>query len=200
MIKSVIFLSLFFNTACTSSNNEFIIKNKTTKELPTPEFVNEKDIDLNLSNDTLSNKVEEDSFIKYFNKIPVLEVGYVASCYDSNFKTERIESDFSPSEAPVLGKLLSINNDYYSIIYVYEADIPLPILEIYNIEGEKLKEFQLFNYGFCTDLFNDNQSSSFEILSNERIVLTSFIENKDSLEIVKSDTINLVNEISLFDK
>jgi len=200
-IKGGIILGLFFIISCTNSSNELMVKNNDIEDSYIADIVQniENDIDLIPLKDTIDKGVKDESFIEYFNKIPILETGYKATCYNTNFETIKIESDFSPSQAPILGKLLPISNDYYFIVYVYAADIPLPILEIYNVKGEKVKEFQLFNYGFCTDLLFDNQSSSFEVLSNERIVITSFLENSDSLEIVQADTINLVNEISLLD-
>ena len=100
-----------------------------------------------------------------------------------------IESKFRPEGSSVMGKLKSMNNKNF-IIYTYQADIVLPMLEIYNNEGLKIRQLELLDMGYCSSEF-ENQFSEFKIQNDSIIILKNFkIENTDTI-IEKSEIINL---------
>lgn len=139
--------------------------------------------------------VEQTEFEEYFYTLPELQVGYKTECYNIDISDYySTESNFKPDIANVLGVLTPIKETYF-IIYVYAADLSLPILEIYNGKGEKLKDFELFDYGYCTDLLEENQFSSFEIIEENKIEILSYKTLEDSVSIVAKRTIDLLDEV-----
>lgn len=195
--KIIIVFWLLLIFSCSSSDAK-VVKEKNNipqQKVLNPSANNIQEINSTPFSETVVGESNDESFVEFFSKIPKLEVGYKTVCYQMELVSDSIESIFKSNGATILGRLNPIN-DFYFIVYIYPADLPLPILEVYDKQGEKMNDVQLFNYGFCTDMLADNQYSSFEILTNEKIEILSFIESIDSIEIVQRDTIDLFLEIS----
>ena len=86
-----------------------------------------------------------------------------------------MESEFIPEGAALLGRLPSIENKYF-IIYTYPADIRLPILEVYNANGEKINQLELYDYMNC-DL--DQGGNSKFTITNEFIIKETYCNTND---------------------
>jgi hypothetical protein len=80
--------------------------------------------------------------------IPILDSNFTLSNQD-DFDHLNIKSKFMPKGAGLIGRLPSIEG-FHFIIYSYEKDFRLYILEVYNSAGQKVNERQLANFNYCT--------------------------------------------------
>jgi hypothetical protein len=99
------------------------------------------------NNSALLNK--DSSFYYFAQNIPIIDSNFTLSS-KKEFNHLDVQSMFIPEGAGLIGRLKPIDN-YEFIIYSYPADVRLPILEVYNIKGEKVNEALLYNYGYCGD-------------------------------------------------
>jgi len=120
-----------------------------------------------------------ESFKEYFDRLPQIEIGYEIGSNDF-IETIKIESEFVPEGAKVLGKL-GMEMKLFHILYVYPADISLPIWEAYDSEGNKWGEEQLFDLGHCS-FDKPHQFSTFEVTARCKVLIKN-------LSVLGQDTI-----------
>jgi hypothetical protein len=152
--------------------------------------VNEKDSQTKESNTSgikLNNNQSIDTittFDNYIGLMPSLMIPVKITCDDQPYPIPDLYNNrsygrmFRPEGAAIIGKLRTTNK-YVAIIYAYPADISLPILETYTLEGVKLDQLQLFNLSSCVTDFNDTieTNSSFLIFENFDIKIIDSIFN-----------------------
>ncbi len=92
-------------------------------------------------------QLSEDSFKQFVDDIPLLQLPFELSTSDPMYHLN-MESKYIPEGAALIGRLKSRLGKHL-IIYSYPADIRLPILEVYDNDGKKLNELQLFDYMSC---------------------------------------------------
>jgi len=136
-----------------------------------------------VKSETDDTENELPSFEQYVEEIPLISER-VELRSSSLIKHVDIESDFIPEGAALFGKLNSING-YHFIIYTYPADVRLPILEVYDNEGNKINEKQLYRYGSCP--VTNSGGSTAIIKDREMIIMQTFCDIYDSK--FDSDTI-----------
>ena len=129
------------------------------------------------------------SFLNFIDQIENLKIGYSINC-NERFKHQDIENEFIPDGASLLGKLKSFDGHHF-IIFTYPADIRLPILEVYDDNGLKKLEKQLFDYSAC-GFESPNTASSFSIIDDSTIKIQNF--KTDDETIIKTEIVDL-NEI-----
>lgn len=147
---------------------------------------------LSCSNDiNIVKLTDSNSFEKYVERITLIKSNYSLSC-DEGFEHLKLTSEFIPEGAGIIGKMKSIN-DYHFIIYSYPADIRLPILEVYNLEGKKINEKQLFNYHACS--FDSEETSSRFTVKNDSTIIIETINRNDNF-VLESETVKLYELIN----
>lgn len=138
----------------------------------------------NQETDSVVQEVKRSAFTYYVDSIPTLELPLVLKSDDAMMHFEN-PKEFVPEGAELIGKLPSLGNKHF-IIYSYPADIRLPILEIYDDEGKKLKDVQLFKYNCPLDM---GWFSKFSISKDYDIVIEQICDAYDSR--IDRDTIRL---------
>ena len=119
---------------------------------------------------------EETPFQQFVNSVPLITLPFGLSSNEAiNHLT--IDSPVIPEGAALIGKLPS-QDSRHLLIYSYPADIRLPILELYDSNGTKLKEVNLFNYGACP--VTSSGFSSFQLDDYARIFLETACDLYDS--------------------
>lgn len=131
------------------------------------------------------NSSPKTAFEQFADSIPQLELPFELSTSD---EIEYVESNsrFIPEGAALIGKLKSQSNKWL-IIYSYPADIRLPILEVYDNNGKKLHEIQLFDYGSCP--VTSSGYSKFVIENEKEIYKENICDLYDSR--IDRDTIKI---------
>jgi hypothetical protein len=92
--------------------------------------------------------IEKLTFLEYSNKIPLIELPLKTNC---NQQLDNINLDFDdstialfgPTNSKIYGKLIEAKN-YTAIIYLYPADIVLPIIQSTDKQGKKISTLALF--------------------------------------------------------
>jgi hypothetical protein len=129
--------------------------------------------------------IRKTAFEQFVDSIPLLELPFELSTTDV-IKHVPLNSPYIPEGAALIGKLKSQNNRWL-IIYSYPADIRLPILEVYDSNGKKLSEVQLFDYGNCP--VTSSGYSKFVIKNEKEIYKETACDAYDSR--TDRDTINI---------
>lgn len=130
------------------------------------------------------------SFKDFYSSIQILESGFTLIDGGAiNF--QEIESPFVPDGASLIGRLKN-NKIGFPIIYAYPADIVIPILELYNSEGEKINQFELFDLQYCSNIEIPQQHCEFKVIDDSTIVLSNFSLDEFQTRRTKStDTLRL---------
>jgi hypothetical protein len=97
--------------------------------------------------DVDNNFVQNTSFSTFVQSIPLLPPEFNLNSNDEIQHVD-LNSKFIPERAALVGKLPSIGN-YQFIVYSYSGKIERPILEVYNADGIKINQQELFIVGWC---------------------------------------------------
>lgn len=125
-------------------------------------------------NQNSTEKVRQ-TFEQFVAEIPLVPVRVELHSYNP-IKHIEIKSPHIPEGAALFGKLKSMDG-YHFIIYTYPADIRLPILEVYDNDGIKLMEKQLYRYNGCPA--TNSGGSTIIIKNQEMIVMQTFCDVYD---------------------
>jgi len=129
-------------------------------------------------------------FEQFVEQIELIKTPFALKCGDE-MEHRNLNSKYVPEGASILGRMKSINNHHF-IIYIYAADIMLPILEVYDKSGLKIKEKQLFNYGSCS-FESPNTTSRFRIENYSTIIIENLnIKSQSTISSEKVDLIKLL--------
>lgn len=90
----------------------------------------------------------DSAFIAFVDSIPIVRLKNFELNSDQDFEHVDLKSKFIPEGAALIGRLIPLKRHEF-IIYSYPADIRLPILEVYNANGEKVNQRELFQYDSC---------------------------------------------------
>lgn len=117
-------------------------------------------------------------FSKYLERIESVSLPFSASCFDfTDFEstakyTDLIDTAYA-SEWEIPFRKINTNGNYKIVIYLSPADIYVPILRTYDLNGKKISEFQFFSNCGGEPGFRERQ----------------FIKINSDLQIIKKDTI-----------
>ena len=139
------------------------------------------------------NKDEKQEFENYLSQIPTLKLPVKFQCDNLDYSTvnkinELEVSKFGPENSHVLGRI-KLKNNLYGVIYIFPADVPLPILQINNQCGKKISKLNFYE-NYCGEDENYFGSSSAKINKDLSIELrdstVSFKRNEKGLIIDKT--------------
>ena len=129
-----------------------------------------KTSNINPTNDTIK------TFQEYVEKMPFIQLPVLITCnepYFENFEKFRnndFGAGFKPEGATIIGKI-KVTHQFVAIVYSHPSDIALPILETYNLKGEKIDQLQLVNIINCAEDFTDTiEANSSLIISQDTII------------------------------
>ncbi|XOV67044.1 MAG: hypothetical protein ACFHU9_15570 [Fluviicola sp.] len=91
---------------------------------------------------------EEETFESFVKTVPLLEFPFEFGTNSEMPSIFETDSQFKPEGAAIIGRLESRDSKHF-LISGYAADIWLPMLEVYDSEGEKLHAIELFDYAHC---------------------------------------------------
>lgn len=180
----------FFLCSCGDGSIEYTdqIKTSTTQKNDSASL-----IELNPS-----KVIDSAEFVAFRKNIPTLDIGFSMTCLKANDQISYYNGEYPEFITEMGGKVLGKLEEYqgYSfLIMEYPADIPLPYLEVFDPVGENIDGFELHNYLHCADLSAAHQFSSFEIIDSHEIELKSFYDSVGFYELIKLDTLKLVDMI-----
>lgn len=126
---------------------------------------------------TENNQINEDesAFDKYADKIKLISLPMRLTCDEDldnmvyNFPKDTI-TKYGRENSRVYGKLLETEN-YTAIIYLYPADIQLPIIQTTDKKGNKISNLGLYERWCGEDEFGGGYSWA-EITDDMEIILT----------------------------
>ena len=108
--------------------------------------------------------------------MPFIQLPVLITCnepYFENFEKFRnndFGAGFKPEGGTIIGKI-KVTHQFVAIVYSYPSDIALPILETYNLKGEKIDQLQLVNLINCAEDFTDTiEANSSLIISQDTII------------------------------
>lgn len=166
--RSILFLTLTILAACNQSSNE---------ELDIQDQINNKEL----------------SFEEYLSIIPTIEIPIILNCEyelrgsDLNFDQKEIDK-FGLENSNIYGKI-AVTKDFAAIIYLYPADIVLPIIQTTDRNGNKISELQLYDKWCGEDEFS--WGTSWADISKDLIITLS-----DSAIVYKRNDVGEIIEAS----
>lgn len=127
---TILFLTAIFfvgllNTRCSNTDPVCV-----TRDVPTEEIL------------------IDSAFLAFVDSVPIVRLTGFELNDDNAFEHVDLKSKFIPEGAALIGRFLPFKHHEF-IIYSYPADIRLPVLEVYNSNGEKVNQHALFLYGTC---------------------------------------------------
>lgn len=141
----------------------------------------------------------EYSFSEYSDKIPQIILPLSSSC-DIELKGSRLGftnqeiSKFGTETSEVYGKLAD-KEKFTAIIYLYPADVVLPIIQTTDKKGNKISRLDLYE-NYCNESETSLETSAFIINEDLSIQLTDTLttfdrnENDDIIESTKKTTVS----------
>jgi len=182
-MKIVTILILLFLVSCTSNNNT----NETSNEISdNTESVDVKPIDI--------------SFENYLLTLQNIELPYKLDCNTQFEYTNKIPESLSkiykePGGTPY--GMFQVFDSIYAIIYMFAADIYLPVLYTYDNEGNSISKLQLLDKLCASDV--DYKVKEFtEILSDFSIICIDSINASGNLDIVQTNySISQIGKITI---
>ncbi|MFZ1807905.1 MAG: hypothetical protein WAU36_11805 [Cyclobacteriaceae bacterium] len=168
----LIAFGLFISASCKKGTN-----NTLQTELLDPDQTSVK-VDV----DSLSN-VDFDliTFADYINRIPSINLPFEFSCdsglvWPSINYENNVVKKYKPEGAGILGILFQ-DDDEVGFIYTYPADRIIPIVEIYDLSGNKYGNTSLFELSDCvSDLYYNRITRG---IITQDLQLISWIEISD---------------------
>lgn len=136
------------------------------------------------------------SFSDYFQLLPKVKLPITVSC-NNDFGLQAVDysndiiKKYKPEGATILG-LLDVTDKYVAFIYAYPADILLPYLETYDLNGQFISKLELFNMHLCATSFEEgiSSSSSFNITTEHKLsIIDSVFYFDDGVKILKDSNI-----------
>jgi len=146
----------------------------------------------------------EISFSDYTDKIAQIELPLMTTC-DQELESLQLDfsqsiiNEFGPENSEIFGKL-SVNKNFAAIIYLYPADIILPIIQTTDRNGKKISVLSLFDFYCGEDEFSWSTASA-QVNTDLTILLSDSIityERDSKGEIVGSTRKSVVRNRSFY--
>jgi len=143
----------------------------------------------------------DSSFLKFVQLIPKIDLPLAFEC-SKGFAVPELNLDHpaikanAPDGGAIIGKLFE-TPEKVGIVYGYPADIFFPVLEVYDLEGKKLKNTKFFKLGECVG--DEGFDATTKGLITKELVLKTTVQmvswgNENDGE---KDTTIMQNELNL---
>lgn len=125
-----------------------------------------------------TKNVNSQGFSNYLQRIDPMILPYKSGCYDFiHFDREGkysalVDTTYS-SEWEIPFKRIKTNRNFEIVVYLIPADIYVPILKTFDLNGKEISEFQFFTNCDGEPGFRERQ----------------FVEIRQNLQIIKTDSI-----------